>query len=246
MSENPPIRASVYGSCVARDTIEAARSGTWTVNRYIARQSLISAFSGRPSPQLDPSSLQSQFQQRMLLGDLKGSFSTLLSTISADSDILLWDLTDERFGVYETAEGAIITRSLELIASGHDGELRKVARYIPFGSDDHFRLWQLALTKFFRIVTQQQLVGRVALIALPWAELDDRSQPVHRSNDVGPKTANRLYRRYYRSAGRSFNTIRLRQRDVRASSTHKWGLAPFHYTPETYQSVLQRLEKLVL
>ena len=38
----PSVRVTVYGSCVARDTVDLAGAGRFDVVAYIARQSLLS------------------------------------------------------------------------------------------------------------------------------------------------------------------------------------------------------------
>ena len=100
-------RITVYGSCVARDAAREMEKRGWSV----ARQSLISA--GRPADvgDVDLSLLPSPFARRSFLSDMVGNLEAQLTSVAARTDLLLWDLTDERLGVLETAPRAFLTRS---------------------------------------------------------------------------------------------------------------------------------------
>ena len=108
-------RITVYGSCVARDAAREMEQRGWSVERYIARQSLISA--GRPADvgDLDLSLLRSSFARRSFLSDMVGNLEAQLTAVASYTDLLLWDLTDERLGVLETAPGTFLTRSTEAL-----------------------------------------------------------------------------------------------------------------------------------
>ena len=111
-------RITVYGSCVARDAASEMENRGWSVERYIARQSLISA--GRPADvgDLDLSLLASPFARRSFMSDVVGNLEAQLTAVAARTDLLLWDLTDERLGVLETSPGAFLTRSTEAMTAG--------------------------------------------------------------------------------------------------------------------------------
>src|SRR5699024_4800585 len=145
---NKSINLSIYGSCVSRDTVSFCNTSAIVLRRYIARHSLISAYTSSPELELDLSALSSEFQKRMVLGDRDRTLAAALPLIAEDSDMLLWDLVDERLGVYLFDDGSSITRSLELIKSGAEEQIQTRARFIEFGSDAHFKLWMTALQEF--------------------------------------------------------------------------------------------------
>ena len=97
-------RITVYGSCVARDVAGEMERRGWSVERYIARQSLISA--GRPADvgDLDLSLLRSSFARRSFLSDMVGNLEAQLTAVASYTDLLLWDLTDERLGVQDAGD----------------------------------------------------------------------------------------------------------------------------------------------
>lgn len=233
---------SIYGSCVSRDTVSFCNSDTITLRRYIARQSLISAFTLSPEINFDLSALGSDFQKRMVLGDLERTLATTLPAIAKDSDLLLWDLVDERLGVYLFDDGSVITRSLELINSGAEEQVQTKARFIAFGTDSHFHLWVTALEEFIRTLDSAGLRSRVRLLDIPWATKDTNGRRIRPSMGTEAKTANSLYRRYFDVAAHTIRTVPIGNvTEPRGSASHQWGLAPFHYEERVYQEIASAL-----
>lgn len=238
MKIDSPLRVSVYGSCVSRDTLTHCSPDGLSLKRYTARQSLISAFTPSPVPALDLSMLASAFQVRMVQGDLESSFASDLTNISVDSDLLLWDLIDERLGIYELPGGGVITRSVELIASGHDKNLQNSAHFIPFGTEEHFRRWTTALSSFENLIHGSGLRQKTRLLAIPWARKDTDGKALPAQNGLEPSRANRVLRRYYRAAQGIIPIVKIgRVSRPRASTSHQWGTAPYHYEQTTYRSI---------
>lgn len=242
MAEAPSFSFSIYGSCVSRDTVEFCADAGKDLKRYIARQSLISAFGPEAKTSLDMKKLSSPFQQRMVKEDLNGSLRKLLPKIVQDSEILIWDLVDERLGVYRTDCGGYVTRSFELINSGNDEKLQKEAKLIAFGSDEHFELWVSALQDFAKELERFSYLARVRLIAVPWAEKGTDGTKTPWSHGLSAKQANKLYARYFRAAEELFNVIWIgKERKPLASAEHKWGFAPFHFDHATYLEISKAL-----
>ena len=160
-------RITVYGSCVARDAAREMEQRGWSVERYIARQSLISA--GRPADvgDLDLSLLRSSFARRSFLSDMVGNLEAQLTAVASYTDLLLWDLTDERLGVLETAPGTFLTRSTEALTAGlYEG---LPARFLELGTAEHLHLWRPALLRFHSLLERLDLASRTILINVPWA-----------------------------------------------------------------------------
>lgn len=242
MAETSSFSFSIYGSCVSRDTVEFCARPETNLKRYVARQSLISAFGPETKTVLDLKKLSSPFQRRMVKDDLNGSLRKLLPSIVQDSEILIWDLVDERLGVYRTEGGGYVTRSFELIKSGNDEELRKEARLISFGSDEHFELWTAALKDFAKELKELAYLSRVHLIAVPWAEKGVDGTKTPWSHGLSAKKANKLYARYFYAAEEFFNVIWIgKDRKPLATTEHKWGFAPFHFDQDTYLEIADAL-----
>lgn len=230
-------RVLIYGSCVARDSYDHLDGDAFRLDRYVARQSLISAYAAPTAlDEGDLDSLSSDFQRRTLRDDFAGSLHDDLATFGAGADLLLWDLTDERYGVWDLGGGRFVTRSVELVASGLDARLQATARLVRFGSRQHLTLWTQALRSFEASVRRAGLRRPPILIAPPWAEHDEHGVPVRSVLAPEPRAANRMMQKYVRRAGR-VPTISLPGTSVSASSAHRWGPAPYHYTDDVYEEV---------
>src|SRR5699024_2823677 len=95
----PRRRATAYGSCVPRDTVDLAGSDRFDVVAYVARQSLLSADHDASEHFPAQAEIGSDFQRRMMTGDFAGDLEERLADAAAETDVLLWDLADERHGV---------------------------------------------------------------------------------------------------------------------------------------------------
>ncbi|MBO0924931.1 hypothetical protein J1G44_20235 [Cellulomonas sp. zg-ZUI199] len=229
---------------MARDTFEhVSGSGQFVLVRYVARQSLISAYAGAatvPGTEV----LESPFQRRMVEGDAQGDLPSLLVAHAAETDLLVWDLTDERLGVWTWPEGQVATRSVELVASGIEEHLRG-RRLVTFGTNEHFALWCRALAWFHDTVRGLSLLPKTVLLAVPWAETSDDGSAVPRSFGVAPAEANAAFERYYSAArDAGIRVVAPPIKDVVADSQHRWGPAPFHYSRCTYETIASLLEEV--
>lgn len=234
------IRTLIYGSCVSRDTFEYLPKDEYLLVDYVARQSLASAFSP-PVTLLKPPVLESKFQQRMVNGDYSSSLSGVLQEQGGRIGLILWDLTDERLGFYLLPDDTVVTRSVELIASGTDAEVAASGTLIEFGSDIHLAMWKELLTSFISVLARHNPEARVMVLAPPWAESSESGQPTANSFGLGARVANLLYERYYEVLlSRGLDVVG-RDIQVIASDNHVWGEAPFHYVAATYHGLGQEM-----
>ncbi|WP_193105882.1 DUF6270 domain-containing protein [Brachybacterium sp. FME24] len=237
-----PARVTIYGSCVARDSVDLAGGSQLTVADYIARQSLISA--GQDAAARFPADPQvsSRFQRRMMEADFSGDLETRLDAIAARTDLLLWDLTDERHGVHVFDDGTVVTRSIDLTAVPEVLAVVDEAHHVAFGTDEHFALWSPRAEQFRDHLRQLDLVDKTVVLQVPWALVttDGRETPV--SMGTSAIEANEAYRRYYeRLRELGFTLLEMQPLGVLADPEHRWGLAPFHYTQDVYEEIIQRV-----
>lgn len=239
-----PARVLVYGSCVTRDMFELTDPTTWTLAGYVARQSVISAM-GRlaPADLAAPGSL-SPFQARMLEADLRSTLPATVRRLAPTVDLVLWDLTDERLGVYRLADGSYVTRSVELVASGLDRTLQRTAEHLPLGGPEHLALWRQAADGLVAALRSEGLP--VAVVAVPWAVRSDDGSAVPSSFGLPPEEANRLLEPYHRhlTEGLGLPSVAVPDGKVVAAADHRWGPAPFHYTRNTYELLRGSLDRL--
>ncbi|NMR20527.1 DUF6270 domain-containing protein [Cellulomonas fimi] len=245
MSVPDRTRVFIYGSCVSRDTFELMDHERYTLLAYVARQSLISAFGPRPADVATPEEL-SPFQRRMIQGDLEGDLTRKLAAAARSVDLLLWDLTDERLGVYQLRDGAYATRTSDNVGTSFEAGLQEQSTLIRFGSDQHRGLWVDAATKFVDTLGQLELLDRTLVLAPAWAERSLDGTPVPGSFGLLPPDANSLYEPYYRAIGElGVTAVRLPVDRVIASAGHRWGAAPFHYDDATYRALIERIDEQV-
>lgn len=232
-------RVLIYGSCVSRDTIEFMPEPVKIV-KYIARQSLIS-IGNQPDPG-SPALLQleSPFQQRVTEDDRLGNAGETIAALAPETDLLLIDLTDERGGVYDLGSGSYLTRSVERVANRGDDLF---PRRVPFGTPEHLALWRPAFERFLGTLEETGLMARSIALAVPWAAVTPSGEPTPESFGMTASQANRLFEPYYRILRRSpIRVIGPRPwKRAMGDPGHRWGLAPFHYTQDTYASLSDRL-----
>lgn len=235
----------VFGSCVARDTIEFADPDSVDLRGYVARQSLISAGDDASKHLPDDLGISSKFQERMIRADFAGNLLSRLEGLADQIDVLLWDLADERHGVHRFPDGSIVTRSIDTIRAETVSELLEATEHIPFGTDEHFALWKDRVDAFDARLQELGLFERTVVLEVPWALRTTEGKTTPWSMGVRAGDANKAYQRYYdylRQTGH--HMVELPAEVVLADPNHRWGLAPFHYTPEIYREVLWQLREV--
>ena len=238
----PPARVAIYGSCVSRDTLATMDADRYQVTSYIARQSLLSA--GWDASAHFPSEFTAlnEFQRRNIVTDLRGA---LLSTLPdpSSTDLLVWDLVDERHGVYVFPDGSVATRSIDLLMVDELVEATKPARHLPFGNDEHFARWSGAASMFVHALATLGWGDRMLVVAVPWALTNDAGDPTPLSYGTSAAEANELYERYYAQLESLGLPVQRVPPDAAiADSEHRWGTAPFHYTPRVYARVRDAID----
>lgn len=235
-------RLFVYGSCVARDTFELLSAERFSLARYVARQSLVSAYAPVPADDAAGADDPVPFGERMVAED---GLSSLLPLLAQEADRiagLVWDLTDERLGVYRVGDG-YVTRSVDLVANGRDAVLAEQHPHIPFGTPEHLALWTGALDRFVADLRTLGLLDRTLMLAVPWAERTATGAPTGPTMSFDAATANGLYAPYYAAAReRGVPVHELPVSAVRADPAHQWGEAPFHYDERTYDTICRAIE----
>lgn len=237
----PPLRVAVYGSCVARDTFARLPADRFALVDYVARQSLVAA----AAPTADGArfhredALTSRFQRRVTRSSLLGDLDARLAAVAADVDALLWDLTDERLGVYAMPDDGFVTRTVELIASGADAEVARVGRLVEFGTDEHLSLWTRATVRWFDALARLRLDDRVLLLRAPWATTSRTGAEAPSSYGVTAARFNAVADRYYATVARSHPTVAVVAPDrvLLSSPDNVWGEAPFHFDEPSYAAL---------
>lgn len=210
---------------------------------YVSRQSLLTEGSDASGNLPKKYTTSSRFQLRNVRRDVEGK---QLETIkdAGRPDVLLWDLVDERHGIFEFSDGSVVTRSIDVLDIPEFEDAIKQARHIPFGSDEHFERWAKAADAFVARLEAAGLKERVLVLSVNWAPFDVEGSPTPLSMGKSSGQANSQFRRYYDYLGQLGLSI-FAVEDAVADPDHRWGLAPFHYTPEIYDRVHEAIDAFV-
>lgn len=238
-----PLRVTVYGSCVARDSVALAGGGDQsTVTTYVARQSLLSSGSDASDRYPEGARTAHRFRRRMLKADFAGDLVTKLRDFHEVTDVLLWDLADERDGVLIFDDGKVVTRTFDLLSEPAVWAAAEHARHLDFGTDEHFELWAEKAEGFVEELKAMGLFDRTLVLRIPWALVTTEGEAAPGSMGKSPIQANALYERYYdHLAGLGLRALEIDPELLIADPEHRWGLAPFHYTQDAYESVMQQV-----
>lgn len=228
-------RLGILGSCVSRDM--AHEHPDCAVEFYVARQSLLSAFS-KPYPDAAdlPLDLASAFQTRMVRGDLA---SNLVSTVREHGkrlDALVIDLVDERLGVVRLDGGGFATNSQEFKQSGI-GPLVVDEGTAPLGLGDpeHLREWTRAAHLLIDLLEDLGLAQKTVVLQTAFAEFTVDGRRVPPFMGIPAATWNRQLSPYFDVfRGRGVHVRELPARLAVADAHHRWGLSPYHYPAAAY------------
>lgn len=241
------IRTFIYGSCVSRDTFEVLAPHGYSLTTYVARQSLLSAYSRLEEP-LPPIRTSSPFQRRMIEGDWNSSLPRALARARGKVDLLLWDLCDERLGVRRLPSGHYVTRSVDTLTSGLDDQLgHQGAEVVPFGSTLHRRHFAARLARFRQRLEELGVLDRAVVLAPAWASVQDDGRGTPPSFGLTAEQANPVFDDYHQAVVDRVGVpvIRLGPHEVRAAGSHQWGAAPFHYTSDVYERLVGEIREIV-
>jgi len=247
MNSNNPQGAAgasvfIIGSCVTRDAFELAGQN-YTIVDYVARSSFACSMLGDPFPvgmdTLDTESeVQSNWQRRMVEIDLSRGLRSRLRAVPNPADTLLVvDFIDERFHLY-SLQGALATGSVELRRTGIEDKLPGVTKVLS-GSDEHFALWSDGFRAF---VNEARALGMTPIVnRARWASASSDGTPFREPADYIAASNRYLERLYAAADALDVPSIDYADTAFIATSGHKWGLAPFHYTEDVYRRFLDQL-----
>lgn len=184
------------------------------------------------------------FQRRMVEGDWTGSLLHRLRARQEDVDLVLWDLCDERLGVWRLADGRVVTRSVDGMSSGLDAAVAAEAEHVSLGDPQHRALFQDRLRSFRQDLDDLGLRARTLVLAPAWATQDDEGTPTPSSYGLRAAAANPIFSDYHDLVEELVGVpvLRIPADEVRATRQHRWGPAPFHYADPVYLSLVTRIQ----
>ncbi|MFR0636713.1 DUF6270 domain-containing protein [Arthrobacter sp. LS16] len=234
-------RIFIYGSCVSRDAFKSL-SEKHTLVKYIARQSLVSAFTNPVKASINIK-LDSSFQRRMVAGDLKSNLRSEIINNHKEIDILVVDLTDERLGVDKLTSTMYATHSVELVASGWLKNLKTLPTLIEIGSDKHWKLWSESARTFVAFLEEYNILERTLVVYTPWAEEAESGENVPLFRGIRTSLMSRyIIRCAGFLEGLGLKVVYMPESLSLTTKHHQWGIAPYHYTDSAYRWIADAIE----
>ncbi|MDO4783518.1 MAG: DUF6270 domain-containing protein [Propionibacteriaceae bacterium] len=240
-AEQPKLRVAIWGSCVTRDLMEHAPA-RFSVAKYIARQSWVSAGSDASGSAGELGELTGRFQTRMAHDDVAGAAFEALRSVAGSADVLLLDLCDERLGVVRMPDGSFLTRSVEKMRHGMQAGLDERGEVISFATLAHLNLWVERVEAVLSEIRAAGLAGRAIVLAPDWALADDEGAATPASFGLSAQCANQWFGRYYDVLVQLGLPV-LRFEDTVAASQHRWGRAAFHYDRASSDRMIAALDQ---
>lgn len=231
----------IHGSCVSRDAFTWAGERAPPLVDYFARSSVASAYGSEPVPDLFSGRLQSSFQRRQVQHDFEKTLRRVL--VEKTYELLLLDFVDERFPLYRTDGGGVVTISAELSRCGFPDDLP--GHVVAAFSDEHFVLWEAGWRNLVSLLDRCQRLSRLRVNAVWWAASAENGSSfgakmsTHRIALANRHLA-RLYDRVAVDLAPS-QLLRFPPALFEGGLAHQWGLAPFHYTDAAYAAMLEQL-----
>lgn len=246
------VAISIFGSCVTRDVFEIDKelAAKFEIKTYIARQTIVSSLSKPLSCDESDIKLDSAFQRRMVLSDLrKDAFKQFRKD---KSRFIVIDLIDERLGMLEL-QGSVVTQSSELINSGYTNGL-KTARIRMNFSKGEYMVGSKSLRDYCRkfcnklrfIYPQKNIIIHRALGVSSY--YDETRSVVDFPEDQIKKceTMNKQLNFMYDALEEFLPKASVINTAGRfhGDCAHKWGLSIVHYEPDYYKFVLNELRRI--
>ncbi|MDP2597671.1 DUF6270 domain-containing protein [Alteromonas stellipolaris] len=225
----------ILGSCVTRDALEITTD--FKLIDYTARTSLASlATKSRKDSKL-LNNVKSTFQKRMVERDMTKRF--WLSLEKSQNDIIVIDLIDDRFNLKLFDDDSSHTVSSEY-KTAMDSQCQN-GRIVKSSSGEFKSLWETGLRRLKRHCDELKL-DKVFVNCVFYQPTGNHS--IDSSTNIAEK--NQYLREAYLKLEDAFGRqamIEYPEGIIKADADHKWGLAPFHFTTETYKFFLSELLK---
>lgn len=230
------MKLGILGSCVSRDIL-AHDDGSIDLKFYLARSSLGSMFAQQPFPDGFSARLTSSFQQRMVKADITKSCEALLR--EADVDLILLDLIDERFDLFEVPDGGRCTLSTEMVATKFREEVEGVR--IRSGLHSFIVRWREGWERLVAILESRDLLSRLVINKVFWQAASDDGEAFDKT---AVQAANTTLKSMYGTMRKTLSPDQFIEygSTLSAPASHKWGRSPFHYSDENMRLTLEKLK----
>ena len=228
----------VYGSeSVALDVLRAAGE-QFVCSRLISRQSVIS---GMSRPVRTSVSKAPDASTQRAEADAASSLMMWARLDRRRIDGVIWDLSDERFGVERLGDDAYRTLTPDYSDVILEGDFLGRSS-IPFGSDEHFDLFRFAAGRFVELLNSVGLGSRTLVLAPEYASRFNGDVPAEHA--AAAADHNSIWRRYWKYLHDvcQVRVALVPECRIMGDSGHRWGPAPFHYSSETIDELAESVQ----
>lgn len=255
----------IFGSCVSRDIFNLPNN--YQLTNYYARSSFASIMQPVFIDHAIAQRIKSSFQSKVVNADMKKIFLQELK--EQNFDILFLDFIDERFNLLKINQ-TICTLSIEAVNTGFLDEYRKKGiiqdnnswffklhldntfitknpnKIIKSGNKEFLKMWEHGWKEFIELMKEQNCLKKVILNKVYWAEETLSSQnfePTYPIQHI--LKMNKMLDHLYSIAERSLppeNVMSFSKELMVGADEHQWGISPFHYVSEYYESALSALD----
>lgn len=236
------LKVITYGSGPASELVRTYSTDSVQSLTHVGRQSLISAMTGLTLGIVPAGEATQLRMERVVKDDIQATLPKRIREHAESADLLIWDIHDERFGIATGADSTYVTRSPQLKTASL--KLPDDSLVIPFGTDQHFDLWQRSSSEFVFLLEELGILESTVLLDVPWACMDEFGEDVALPYGMSPSEANTHFERYY-SHIKDLGVQVLSERHVVSAAEHRLGRAPFNYLDSTYHSLSGRLHHLL-
>jgi hypothetical protein len=235
----------LIGSCVTRDVYTIEKLQQPSDFHFFARMSFATMFTDAFSIPVEATS--SPWQNKMLAIETNKSLPYVLQKLRPD--IIVLDLIDERFDIYEYGSSRLNVGA-EFISAG----IKNIApnRIIPRLSNEALSLWKDGVDNFANLIAT--FSPRIFIHCARWATqyrdgshvrdfpeapliLPDLTAKLGDHNDRLLEYESYLSRRF-----KDATLIKVSDEHIVGDRDHIWGLAPFHYITPYYRGFLASAE----
>ncbi|EPR9023707.1 DUF6270 domain-containing protein [Cronobacter dublinensis] len=233
--------ASLFGSCVSRDTIEISNNITpclIRVKEYIARNSIAGVLSEVMDSSEEDIDIASDFLKKCIHHDLKKTaVKSIIDSLSAET-LFIIDFMDERFDLIEI-NGALLTNSWDFRATQLAKNVTPSATFHSFHSMEKLTLWREAFDVLYQKALKK-IPSRNIIILLPsmasilydgeaFSCFDNKKYAMQQYNEMLYLMKCHLSKNYP-----GITLVEPKPWMVFCDYRHKWGAHPYHYTNYLY------------
>ncbi len=237
-------KVSIFGSCVTRDLFEYDMKKFFSIEEYIARQSIISFLSTPININEHNIQLESDFQKKQLISDLnKNAFQRLKSSAS---DLLIIDLIEERFKIGKIRK-TYFTLSSEFTQSKLfvDDRIKTYEKKLCNGKI-YFKLKDIKkyINNFAKMILeiylQEQIIIHEVYLANYYLGEDGKKKEFARNYIGYNLRVNKILEYMYACLKQAipYASVLSISSEYIADEKHKWGLAPMHFQEEYYKRAM--------